>query len=148
MSESKSAMSSHQNREEELFQAAVQLTGAERATFLNCACLGDDALRQRLEALLAAHDAPDELSPKHKPAAKATMKLKLADAPDEAVGQTLGRYKLMERLGEGGCGVVYVAEQSVPVRRRVALKVIKLGMDTKAVVARFEAERQALAMMD
>jgi serine/threonine protein kinase/tetratricopeptide (TPR) repeat protein len=82
------------------------------------------------------------------PAAKATMKLDLSDAPDEAVGQMLGRYKLLERLGEGGCGVVYVAEQTVPVRRRVALKVIKLGMDTKAVVARFEAERQALALMD
>jgi serine/threonine protein kinase/WD40 repeat protein len=67
---------------------------------------------------------------------------------DESVGQTLGRYKLLEKLGEGGCGVVYVAEQTEPVRRRVALKVIKLGMDTKAVVARFEAERQALAMMD
>ena len=76
------------------------------------------------------------------------MKLEFADAPDEAVGQTLGRYKLLERLGEGGCGVVYVADQTQPVRRRVALKVIKLGMDTKQVVARFEAERQALAMMD
>ena len=82
------------------------------------------------------------------PSAKATIKLDLSETPDEAVGQTLGRYKLMERLGEGGCGVVYVAEQTQPVRRRVALKVIKLGMDTKAVVARFEAERQALAMMD
>jgi hypothetical protein len=148
MSESKSAMSSHQNREEELFQAAVQLTGAERATFLNGACLGDPALRQRLEALLAAHDEPDELSPQGAPAVVATIKLELADEPDEAVGQTLGRYKLLERLGEGGCGVVYVAEQTEPVRRRVALKVIKLGMDTKQVVARFEAERQALAMMD
>src|SRR6516162_1992809 len=67
---------------------------------------------------------------------------------DEGLGQTLGRYKLLEKIGEGGFGVVYVAEQSEPVRRRVALKVIKLGMDTKAVVARFEAERQALAMMD
>ena len=66
----------------------------------------------------------------------------------EGVGAVLGRYKLLERLGEGGCGVVYVAEQTEPVRRRVALKVIKLGMDTRAVVARFEAERQALAMMD
>src|SRR5271154_6316198 len=141
-------MPSPQNREEALFQAAVQLTGAERAAFLKGACLGDDALRQRLDALLAAHDAPDELSPKDTPSAKATMKLELADVPDEAVGQTLGRYKLLERLGEGGCGVVYVAEQTQPVRRRVALKVIKLGMDTKQVVARFEAERQALAMMD
>lgn len=69
--------------------------------------------------------------------------------PDEAIGQTQGRYKLLERVGEGGCGVVYVAEQTEPVRRRVALnKVIKPGMDTKQVVARFEAERQALAMMD
>ena len=68
--------------------------------------------------------------------------------PDEAVGQKIGRYKILEKVGEGGCGVVYVAEQTEPVRRRVALKVIKLGMDTKQVVARFEAERQALAMMD
>src|SRR5439155_18612613 len=82
------------------------------------------------------------------PAAKATMKLELTDAPDEAVGQKIGRYKILERVGEGGCGVGYVAEQTEPVRRRVALKVIKLGMDTKQVVARFEAERQALAMMD
>ena len=67
---------------------------------------------------------------------------------DEAVGQMLGRYKLLEKIGEGGCGVVYVAEQTEPVRRRVALKVIKLGMDTKQVIARFEAERQALALMD
>ena len=70
------------------------------------------------------------------------------ETPDEAVGSTIGRYKILEQVGEGGCGVVYVAEQNEPVRRRVALKVIKLGMDTKAVVARFEAERQALAMMD
>ena len=148
MSESKSDMASPQNREEALFQAAVQLTGAERATFLNGACLGDDALRQRLEALLAAHDEPDELSPKDKPSVVATMKLEIADAPDEAVGQKLGAYKLREKIGEGGCGVVYVADQEHPVRRRVALKVIKLGMDTKQVVARFESERQALAMMD
>ena len=78
-----------------------------------------------------------------------TIKIDPANEPaGEAVGQTLGRYKLLEKIGEGGCGVVYVAEQSEPVRRRVALKVIKLGMDTRQVVARFEAERQALAMMD
>src|SRR6184192_443069 len=82
-------------------------------------------------------------------AARPAIKLEFAEEPaDEAVGQTLGRYKLLERVGEGGCGVVYVAEQTEPVRRRVALKVIKLGMDTKQVVARFEAQRQALAMMD
>jgi serine/threonine protein kinase len=141
-------MRSPQSREEALFQAAVQLTGAERTSFLNGACLGDDVLRLRLEALLAAHDEPDALSPNGAPVVAATIKLDFPEAPDEAVGQTLGRYKLLERLGEGGCGVVYVAEQTQPVRRRVALKVIKLGMDTKQVVARFEAERQALAMMD
>ena len=146
MSEFKTDMPSPQNREEALFQAAVQLTGAERATFLNGACLGDDVLRQRLKALLAAHDAPDNLAPA--PAVKATIKLDMADAPDEAVGQTLGHYKLLQKIGEGGCGAVYMADQEHPVRRRVALKVIKLGMDTKNVIARFEAERQALALMD
>src|SRR5258706_15864031 len=100
MNEFQGEMPSPQNREEALFQAASQLTGAERATFLNGACLGDDALRQRLEALLAAFDAPDELSPKEAPAAMATMKLELADAPDEAVGTMIGRYKLLERVGE------------------------------------------------
>lgn len=76
------------------------------------------------------------------------MKLEFTDAPDETIGQKIGRYKILEKVGEGGCGVVYVAEQTEPVRRRVALKVIKLGMDTKQVVARFEAERQALAIID
>jgi hypothetical protein len=66
----------------------------------------------------------------------------------EMLGQKIGRYKVLELIGEGGCGVVYVAEQIEPVRRRVALKVIKLGMDTRQVVARFEAEQQALALMD
>ncbi len=135
------------NREEALFAAALEQHSSERAAFLKGACLGDDALRKRVEGLLAAYDATANLL--HTAAGQApTIKLDLADAPDEAVGQTLGRYKLLERVGEGGCGVVYVAEQTEPVRRRVALKVIKLGMDTKQVVARFEAERQALAMMD
>ncbi len=131
-----------------MFRAAIELpTAMARRAFLDQACLGDASLRLRVETMLAAHEAPDELPPKTAPAVEATIKLNL-DPPDEAVGQTLGRYKLLERVGEGGYGVVYVAEQTVPVRRRVALKVIKLGMDTKAVVARFEAERQALAMMD
>ena len=131
-----------------MFALAVEKPVAERAAFLQAVCGGDNPLRQRLEALLAAHEQPDTLLATEAEPARPTIKLDLADAPDEAVGQTLGRYKLLERVGEGGCGVVYVAEQTEPVRRRVALKVIKLGMDTKQVVARFEAERQALAMMD
>jgi tetratricopeptide (TPR) repeat protein/tRNA A-37 threonylcarbamoyl transferase component Bud32 len=138
-----------QQREEALFRAAAELQpGADRRVFLDQACAADPALRRRLETLLAAHDQPDPLPPSDTPAIKATIKLDLAEVEDEAVGKTIGRYKVLEKVGEGGCGVVYVAEQTQPVRRRVALKVIKLGMDTKAVVARFEAERQALAMMD
>jgi hypothetical protein len=149
MSDSGPNRSPNQQREEALFAAALGKPAAERAVFLDGACYGDPALRQRLEALLVAHDEPDELSTTPDSAARVTLKLQIAEEPaDEAVGQTLGRYKLLERLGEGGCGAVYVAEQTEPVRRRVALKVIKLGMDTKQVIARFEAERQALAMMD
>jgi hypothetical protein len=143
-------MPSPQERETALFALAVEKPAAERAAFLHAVCGADNALRQRLEALLAAHDQPDAVLEEGvtTPAPIATIKLDLAEAPDEAVGQTLGRYKLREKLGEGGCGTVYVAEQTEPVRRRVALKVIKLGMDTREVIARFEAERQALAMMD
>jgi serine/threonine protein kinase len=136
------------NHEAVLFALALEKPAEKRAAFLEALCEGDTALRQRLEALLAAHEQPETLLTTQTEAARPTIKLDFSNTPDEAVGQTLGRYKLLERVGEGGCGVVYVAEQTEPVRRRVALKVIKLGMDTKQVVARFEAERQALAMMD
>jgi len=138
----------NQTREEALLALAIEKPAAKRPAFLDAVCEGDPALRARLETLLAAHEQPETLLATQADDARPTIKLDFADAPDEAVGQTLGRYKLLERVGEGGCGVVYVAEQTEPVRRRVALKVIKLGMDTKQVVARFEAERQALAMMD
>jgi eukaryotic-like serine/threonine-protein kinase len=136
------------NREEALFALALEKPADKRAAFLDAMCEGDAALRQRLEALLAAHAQTEGVLAEPAPAAKGTMKIEFTDAPDETVGQKIGRYKILEKVGEGGCGVVYVAEQTEPVRRRVALKVIKLGMDTKQVVARFEAERQALAMMD
>ena len=143
--------------EEALFALALAKPVEKRAGFLGAVCEGDPALRQRLDALLAAHEQPETLLATQAESvrlrddasarqARPTIKLAFDDAPDETVGQTLGRYKLLERVGEGGCGVVYVAEQTEPVRRRVALKVIKLGMDTKQVVARFEAERQALAI--
>jgi serine/threonine protein kinase/WD40 repeat protein len=131
-----------------LFQAALQLTGNARASFLENACAGDIVLRQRLEALLAADEQSNGVLGEPAPAVRGTMKIGFAEVPDETIGQKIGHYKILEKVGEGGCGVVYVAEQTEPVRRRVALKVIKLGMDTKQVVARFEAERQALAMMD
>ena len=136
-------------REETLFQTAVQLAAAERASFLDRECAGDSALRERLEALLAAHDQPDTVFGTGAGVPRPTLSLDLSrDLADDLVGQSVGRYRLLERIGEGGCGVVYVAEQTEPVRRRVALKVIKLGMDSKQVVARFQAERQALALMD
>jgi serine/threonine protein kinase/tetratricopeptide (TPR) repeat protein len=129
------------SREELLFAEALAQPEAERAAFLDRACAPDHALRARLENLLAFHRTPENLESPH-PGPK------LAEPPDEKAGTLIGRYKLLQKIGEGGCGIVWMAEQEVPVRRRVALKVIKLGMDTKAVVTRFEAERQALAMMD
>src|SRR5678816_4813133 len=122
-----SPMASSQEREAALFALALEKPLTERSAFLQAVCGKDNVLRQRLDALLAAHEQPDNFVPTQAEAARPTIRLDLADAPDEAVGQTLGRYKLLERVGEGGCGVVYVAEQTEPVRRRVALKVIKLG---------------------
>ncbi len=136
------------DREELLFQLALSKSAAKRAAWLDAECEGDAALRARLDSLLAAREQSKTVLTAQAEATGATMEIDFTEARDEAVGQTLGRYKLLEQVGEGGCGVVYVAEQTEPVRRRVALKVIKLGMDTKQVVARFEAERQALAMMD
>src|SRR5688572_1298348 len=129
--------------EESLFEAALKLNAEERTAFLDRACQGNPVLRQRLDLLLEGH---------FRGAGFLTRKLDLPQVPgedgDPSMPEVIDRYKLLEKIGEGGCGVVYVAEQTEPVRRRVALKVIKLGMDTKTVIARFEAERQALAMMD
>ena len=141
-------MNPSHEREQALFILASAKPVAERAAFLDRECGEDKALRARLEALLAAHEQSEPILDGPEPQVKATMKLEISDPPDETTGQKIGRYKILEKIGEGGCGMVYVAEQTEPVRRRVALKVIKLGMDTKQVVARFEAERQALAMMD
>ena len=128
---------------------ALELPAGERAAYLDRECAGDAALRQRVEELLQANEVScdwlEDLAAV-RPGSGGTVRLSLV--PAEKPGDRIGRYKLLQQIGEGGCGVVYMAEQEEPVRRRVALKVIKLGMDTKSVIARFEAERQALALMD
>jgi WD40 repeat protein/serine/threonine protein kinase/cell division protein FtsL len=136
------------SREGEIFKAARSLPSEQRAAYLKQTC-GDDAqLRQRVEELLRTNQAGNlrEGNLPENSGASGTIKISLP--PDEKPGEKIGPYKIREKIGEGGCGVVYVADQEQPVRRRIALKVIKLGMDTHAVMARFEAERQALAMMD
>jgi serine/threonine protein kinase len=131
-----------------IFLEALELPDAQqRADYLAKACGPDSAQRQKIEELISAHVAAGGfLVTQHDPAQGARPSFD--SSTTEAPGTVIGRYKLLQKLGEGGCGVVYMAEQEEPVRRRVALKVIKLGMDTKQVVARFDAERQALAMMD
>ncbi len=139
-------MNAPSDREEEIFEAALKLPEGERAAYVDSACNGDGALHGRVMKLLEAHAAAGGFMAG--PAVSAQKTIVVAPLPDEKPGDKIGRYKLLQQIGEGGCGVVYMAEQEEPVRRRVALKVIKLGMDTKSVIARFEAERQALAMMD
>jgi serine/threonine protein kinase len=144
------------NREVALFSAALELDAGQRGAYLAEVCADDPALRLHLEALLRVHEQAITLL--ETPAAGARdspigseppdATTRIAPTPTEKAGDRIGRYKLLQQIGEGGCGIVYMAEQEEPVRRRVALKVIKLGMDTKQVIARFEAERQALALMD
>jgi tetratricopeptide (TPR) repeat protein len=128
-----------------LFLAAAEKVPAERAAFLDEACGSDAELRRRVEQLLDAHDEPGSqpLRPRQTPDEAPPAE------PAETVGTIIaGRYKLLQLLGEGGMGCVFMAEQMQPVRRVVALKVVKAGMDSRTVLARFEAERQALALMD
>jgi serine/threonine protein kinase len=137
------------DRELAVFSAARRLPPSERAAFLDDACAGDPALRQRVDELLQVGEKAGAFL--QKPAAAPPGPggtIRVTAFSVEKLGDRVGRYKILQQIGEGGCGVVYMAEQEEPVRRRVALKVIKLGMDTKSVIARFEAERQALALMD
>ncbi len=132
--------------EETIFKAAAKLqTPAERIAYVRNACGNDSTLLARLTSLLEVHSRKSNLLDVLIP----DPDVVLDDSPiSEGPGTTIGRYKLLEKIGEGGMAVVYMAEQQEPIRRKVALKIIKLGMDTKSVIARFEAERQALAMMD
>src|SRR4051794_7193006 len=136
--------------EETIFSAARQIVGDPdaRAAFLAKACEGDEALRARVEALLTVHDGSQSFL---QPPAAAGLETDLSLDPTILLpppGTMIGRYKLLQPIGEGGYGVVFMAEQTTPVQRKVALKIIKAGMDTRHVIARFEAERQALALMD
>ncbi len=132
---------------ESIFAATVGLaSAAERAAYLDQACAGDAALRSHIDALLRAHERAGHLLDRP---AQGDPKQTVAYISSERPGTIIvGRYKLLEAIGEGGMGVVWMAEQTQPVQRKVALKVIKPGMDSRQVIARFEAERQALAMMD
>src|ERR1051326_7367357 len=129
-----------------VFTEALRLPPEERDRYLDEACKGDNELRRRVEALLEAYDQSGDFLGRS--AADRPPKAAQPPAVGEKPGDRIGHYKLLQQIGEGGCGVVYMAEQEEPVRRRVALKIIKPGMDTKSVIARFEAERQALALMD
>ncbi|HET6881813.1 MAG TPA: serine/threonine-protein kinase, partial [Pirellulales bacterium] len=140
-------MSTWNPKANDIFLHAIELgSAAERRQYLDAACTGDEPLRAEVEALLAAGDQAGSFleSPAVAPALLATVEQPIAERP----GTTIGAYKLLEQIGEGGFGVVFMAEQTKPVRRKVALKVLKPGMDTRQIVARFEAERQALAIMD
>jgi serine/threonine protein kinase/tetratricopeptide (TPR) repeat protein len=134
-------------RANELFLQAQELRSAdERQAFLDEVCGSDAALRSEVEALLEASERAGRFL--ESPAAVVHLVATVDDPIHERPGMVIGPYKLLEQIGEGGMGLVFVAEQQQPIRRRVALKIIKPGMDSRQVIARFEAERQALAMMD
>jgi WD40 repeat protein/serine/threonine protein kinase/tetratricopeptide (TPR) repeat protein len=135
--------------EREVFDAALQIPGAEaRSAWLRQVCGQDDRMRQQIEGLLQAEQLLGSFLAAPPPAVAKTIDMPAESPIAEAPGMVIGPYKLLQQIGEGGMGTVYMAEQAAPVRRKVALKIIKPGMDTREVIARFEAERQALALMD
>ncbi|MEZ6121423.1 MAG: serine/threonine-protein kinase [Pirellulaceae bacterium] len=135
------------NRIESIFLEAVALQGKTRSEFVKKACNGNRQIRLEVERLLRADDDADSLldRPIHGELGSEFDSKRTAEPME---GSHVGPFKLLQKIGEGGFGVVYMAEQTMPVRRKVALKIVKLGMNSKEVVARFEAERQAMAMMD
>jgi len=144
---------------QDIFENAVDLRGGEREEYLRGACVGDESLRAEVDGLLRAHERAAGFmgSPTSDASGDFTLVTNRHGGEDAAMivtslrespGTKIGPYKLLQLIGEGGFGSVFMAEQTAPVQRKVALKIIKLGMDTRQVVARFEQERQALAMMD
>jgi serine/threonine protein kinase len=139
-------MSGEPKREILIFTEALRLPVEARSDYVDRACDRDEDLRCKVRALLDANDRAGRFM-EELPSAFAEERIQQARAIEKQ-GDWIGRYRLLQQIGEGGWGVVFLAEQKEPVRRKVALKVIKPGMDTKSVIARFEAERQALALMD
>ena len=147
--------------EEQLFNQALEYPPEERLAFLVSQCGGNLALQNRIEILLFAHENPNDFLQEKSGAVSITTLVydparhdpALFD-PDlidlklmEPLGQIIGSYKILQQIGQGGFGTVFMAEQSVPVRRKVALKILRPGMDSREIIARFEAERQALALL-
>jgi eukaryotic-like serine/threonine-protein kinase len=138
-------MTGSQPDNEAIFHAARDISSPERRReYVRDACGQDEARIAHVEALLAAADTPDSLL--DRPAASDAAPT--SDQPTTGLGTVIGPYKLVEQIGEGGMGTVWMAQQSEPVKRLVAVKLIKAGMDSRQIIARFEAERQALALMD
>jgi serine/threonine protein kinase len=133
------------NRAKAIFLEALEQSAPEQwPAFLDQACAGEGILRAEVEKLFRAQS---EMGSFHE-ASRSTLLPKALHPITEGPGTVIGPYKLLKQIGEGGCGIVFMAEQQQPIRRKVALKVLKPGMDTRQVVARFEAERQALALME
>jgi serine/threonine protein kinase/WD40 repeat protein len=147
-------MNEPENRVIAIYAEAIEIVDPNtREEYLSKACGADQVLRNELDALLEAEAQSGQFLPE-KPSEPVQDPFELTGPGhplplrSEQIGGRIGRYKLLQKIGEGGCGIVYMAEQEEPVRRKVAFKIVKLGMDTRSVVARFEAERQALALMD
>jgi serine/threonine protein kinase len=142
------------SRVKEIFGAAVEISDvAERDAMLDRECGGNSTLRAQIADLFALRSQAEEFFSDCRedgstPVAGSDLLENSSEKNDKNIGLRIGPYKVLEKIGEGGCGGVYMAEQEKPIRRRVAVKIIKLGMDTRNVIARFESERQALAMMD
>lgn len=145
------------SRAKDIFLDAIELSAEERPAFISSRSAGDESLSQRVQELLAAHEAVEASDSQGNDWLPAMPKVPALFANDEqaandeqelVVGATLGAYQLISEIGQGGFGRVWLAQQSEPVRRRVALKVLKAGLDTREVIQRFRAERQALALMD
>ena len=131
---------SNTQRVREIFEEAIELPEAERQAFLELACAEDSQLRSTVDRLIKAYEADaSNMTKTH---------LQTSRVPHSSIKGKIGRFRVLQRIGEGGFGEVWMAEQLEPVKRRVAIKIIKPGMDSKQVIARFEAERQALAIME